>query len=185
MSKKASTNIEVDITDFQNNPLKVIESAKSGPICVLVDGEPSFYCVAADLFERQIENLKNLEQLIVEGENSGDVQEWDFEKFTQVMKSIKGDRLKQKRLDTLSELSALDQDLGFYEIDEESEPEQGNSLIELLRETAEGLVESGLLSKDSDLMKSIEECEQDLKNGDYKEIDDVDAHVEGLLKNSK
>ena len=170
-----------NIKDFQDNPLKVIESAKNEPVCVLVAGEPSFYCVPADIFEKQIESLINLEQLIAEGENSGDAQEWDFEKFTQVMKSIKGDRLKQKRLDALDELSAMDQKLGFYEIDEESEPKQKNSLIEALRETADGLVESGLLSKDSDLMKSIEECEQDLKNGDYKEIDDVDAHIAELL----
>ncbi|MBM7073588.1 hypothetical protein JQC92_16360 [Shewanella sp. 202IG2-18] len=55
-------------------------------------------------------------------------------------------------------------------------------LVNAYRETADDLVESGLLSKDSELMKSIEECEQDLKNGDYKEIDDVEKHVDELLK---
>ncbi|MBM7073589.1 type II toxin-antitoxin system prevent-host-death family antitoxin [Shewanella sp. 202IG2-18] len=135
MSKKILTEMTFDITDFQDNPLKVIESAKDEPVCISVAGEPSFYCVPADLFEQKRESLTKLEQLITEGENSGDDQEWDFDKFTQIMKGFKNERLIQKRLDALNELSALDQELGLYELDVEREPEKGSSIINVLRET--------------------------------------------------
>ena len=53
------------ITQLRKNPSTILAQGNGFPVAVLSRNEPHFYCVPAELFERMLDDLENVELMKV------------------------------------------------------------------------------------------------------------------------
>ena len=71
MTTRVLAEVAASITELKANPMKVAGSAYGGPVAILNRNEPAFYCVPAEIYEKMMDRLEDLELLhLVQERNS-------------------------------------------------------------------------------------------------------------------
>jgi antitoxin StbD len=61
MSKVILADAVVSISDFEENPMAVLDAAQGFPVAVLNHNQPIFYCVPAAAYEALMDKLEDAE----------------------------------------------------------------------------------------------------------------------------
>jgi antitoxin StbD len=61
MSKVILADAVVSISDFEENPMAVLDAAQGFPVAVLNHNKPIFYCVPAAAYEALMDKLEDAE----------------------------------------------------------------------------------------------------------------------------
>ncbi len=71
MTTRVLAEVAASITELKANPMKVAASAYGDPVAILNRNEPAFYCVPAEIYEKMMDRLEDLELLyLVQERNS-------------------------------------------------------------------------------------------------------------------
>ncbi len=71
MTTRVLAEVAASITELKANPMKVAGSAYGDPVAILNRNEPAFYCVPAEIYEKMMDRLEDLELLqLVQERNS-------------------------------------------------------------------------------------------------------------------
>ena len=71
MTTRVLAEVAASITELKANPMKVAGSAYGDPVAILNRIEPAFYCVPAEIYEKMMDRLEDLELLqLVQERNS-------------------------------------------------------------------------------------------------------------------
>ena len=71
MTTRVLAEVAASITELKANPMKVAGSAYGDPVAILNRHEPAFYCVPAEIYEKMMDRLEDLELLqLVQERNS-------------------------------------------------------------------------------------------------------------------
>ena len=65
-------DVAASITELKANPMKVASSAYGDPVAILNRNEPAFYCVPAEIYEKMMDRLEDLELLQLVSERQGE-----------------------------------------------------------------------------------------------------------------
>tara|TARA_B100002049_G_C15920830_1_gene308022 strand:+ start:119 stop:367 length:249 start_codon:yes stop_codon:yes gene_type:complete len=63
MTTRVLAEVAASITELKANPMKVAGSAYGDPVAILNRNEPAFYCVPAEIYEKMMDRLEDLELL--------------------------------------------------------------------------------------------------------------------------
>lgn len=63
MAVRVLAEVAASITELKANPMKVASSAHGDPVAILNRNEPAFYCVPAEIYEKMMDRLEDLELL--------------------------------------------------------------------------------------------------------------------------
>ena len=63
MAARVLADVAASITELKANPMKVASSAYGDPVAILNRNEPAFYCVPAEIYEKMMDRLEDLELL--------------------------------------------------------------------------------------------------------------------------
>ena len=63
MATRILADVAASITELKANPMKVASSAYGDPVAILNRNEPAFYCVPAEIYEKMMDRLEDLELL--------------------------------------------------------------------------------------------------------------------------
>ena len=72
MTTRVLAEVAASITELKANPMKVAGSAYGDPVAILNRNEPAFYCVPAEIYEKMMDRLEDLELLHLVQERSGE-----------------------------------------------------------------------------------------------------------------
>ena len=71
MTTRVLAEVAASITELKANPMKVAGSAYGDPVAILNRNEPAFYCLPAEIYEKMMDRLEDLELLhLVQERNS-------------------------------------------------------------------------------------------------------------------
>ena len=71
MTTRVLAEVAASITELKANPMKVAGSAYGDPVAILNRNEPAFYCVPAEIYEKMMDRLEDLELLhLIQERNS-------------------------------------------------------------------------------------------------------------------
>ncbi len=71
MTTRVLAEVAASITELKANPMKVAGSAYGDPVAILNRNEPAFYCVPAEIYEKMLDRLEDLELLhLIQERNS-------------------------------------------------------------------------------------------------------------------
>ena len=63
MAARILAEVAASITELKANPMKVASKAYGDPVAILNRNEPAFYCVPAEIYEKMMDRLEDLELL--------------------------------------------------------------------------------------------------------------------------
>ncbi|MCW8092248.1 type II toxin-antitoxin system Phd/YefM family antitoxin [Alteromonas sp. ASW11-130] len=72
MAARVLAEVAASITELKANPMKVARSAYGDPVAILNRNEPAFYCVPAEIYEKMMDRLEDLELLQLVKERQGE-----------------------------------------------------------------------------------------------------------------
>ena len=72
MAARVLADVAASITELKANPMKVASSAYGDPVAILNRNEPVFYCVTAEIYEKMMDRLEDLELLQLVSERQGE-----------------------------------------------------------------------------------------------------------------
>ena len=72
MTARVLAEVAASITELKANPMKVASSACGDPVAILNRNEPAFYCVPAEIYEKMMDRLEDLELLQLVSERQGE-----------------------------------------------------------------------------------------------------------------
>ena len=72
MAARVLADVAASITELKANPMKVANSAYGDPVAILNRNEPAFYCVPAEIYEKMMDRLEDLELLQLVSERQGE-----------------------------------------------------------------------------------------------------------------
>ena len=72
MTTRILTETAASISELKANPMKVASSAYGDPVAILNRNEPAFYCVPAEIYEKMMDRLEDLELLQLVSERQGE-----------------------------------------------------------------------------------------------------------------
>ena len=72
MAARVLAEVAASITELKANPMKVASSAYGDPVAILNRNEPAFYCVPAEIYEKMMDRLADLELLQLVKERQGE-----------------------------------------------------------------------------------------------------------------
>tara|TARA_B100000315_G_scaffold31878_1_gene26925 strand:+ start:236 stop:484 length:249 start_codon:yes stop_codon:yes gene_type:complete len=72
MAARVLADVAASITELKANPMKVASSAYGDPVAILNRNEPAFYCVPAEIYEKMMDRLEDLELLQLVKERQGE-----------------------------------------------------------------------------------------------------------------
>ena len=76
MTHQILSDISSGISEFKKNPMSVIEQGDGGPIAILNRNKPAFYVIPAELFEKIMDRLEDIElvKIVKERENDPEIE---------------------------------------------------------------------------------------------------------------
>ena len=72
MAARVLAEVAASITELKANPMKVASSAYGDPVAILNRNKPAFYCVPAEIYEKMMDRLADLELLQLVKERQGE-----------------------------------------------------------------------------------------------------------------
>ena len=63
MAVRVLADVAASISELKANPMKVASSAYGDPVAILNRNEPAFYCVPAEVYEKLMDKIEDLELL--------------------------------------------------------------------------------------------------------------------------
>ena len=75
MSVRVLADVAASISELKANPMKVASSAYGEAVAILNRNEPAFYCVPAEVYEKLMDRVEDLEllQIVQERQNEESV----------------------------------------------------------------------------------------------------------------
>ena len=72
MSEKLFTRMTASLSELKQNPMATVASAEGLPIAIIHDNRPAFYCVPANLYEKWMDALEDMELVAIVRDREGE-----------------------------------------------------------------------------------------------------------------
>lgn len=72
MSEKFFTRMTASLSELKQNPMATVASAEGRPIAIIHENRPAFYCVPANLYEKWMDALEDMQLAAIVRDREGE-----------------------------------------------------------------------------------------------------------------
>ncbi|NWH05003.1 type II toxin-antitoxin system Phd/YefM family antitoxin [Desulfobacter latus] len=72
MAHRILSDISAGISELKKNPMSVLQQGEGGPVAILNRNRPVFYAIPADMYEKILDRLEDIELALIIKEREND-----------------------------------------------------------------------------------------------------------------